>query len=718
MEDKVNAGDYIKMLHDRITSLENMVNEIGVDVKTTRKARFRAKTQSVSLNSMSKALCVETMDPLSEGRVRFYHPVLHEPDTPVKSLPFAKPISAMGGFDDCGLIWVPPAGSTIAILFENGNRSQPYYMGTTWHRDRGPNGTKLGFPVPEFDQISRGHRKGYLVGSNDESQVLPQWSSESNNISDFGSTREFSSATEEQKRQTFPFIFGMKTQEKNMLKFVDGNAKCNRKGKRIEMLSGCGGAFLIKDDHLHDCGSLGPPVTGRSDLGPCSEHKGDKPYFTDPLGKPIEGEAKCGTSCDGDGKVSCGKVIGGHPATAGNTKYKQGQKAANKNFRHQNEARPFIGPRTPQNNKYDLPQSGMQMLSISGHSIVLDDSVEEPRGNPIWERSLEPFDFGCNDKFVGRMYFKSATGHSLTFSDIEAETGLRGEDNYVELRSALGSYIQLNDHTVGEGGCKPCPPNIAGEKRGVHIGSTSHPGFHMVDNMNEQCGECRKEGGQMISKATQAYIQIQSGAGSEIRLSDDNSQEKTQRQWIQITQPQCINPETDDACNEERGPHFLRFQARPKGEPGIILLRAGGHAVRSTYDMDIVLVGDKEKNPSDKFTYVSKMRISATEDIDFRYSGESHIFFAEQFIFLMAGRDCPPSEGKKCCGPCLFPVIVGRCPRICPYTGWVHFTERSMSERVFASAKNMTNCSGSAPPTIKPCPPGGEAFPCHEDEEE
>jgi hypothetical protein len=102
--------------------------------------------------------------------------------------------------------------------------------------------------------------------------------------------------------------------------------------------------------------------------------------------------------------------------------------------------------------------------------------------------------------------------------------------------------------------------------------------------------------------------------------------------------------------------------------------------------MDIVIVGDKECNPSDKFTYVSKKFITASEDVHFRYSGELHIFFAEKQILLMAGRDCPPPPGKKCKGPCLYNVIVARCPVFCPVTGILHWTEKAMSERVFASA--------------------------------
>jgi hypothetical protein len=279
------------------------------------------------------------------------------------------------------------------------------------------------------------------------------------------------------------------------------------------------------------------------------------------------------------------------------------------------------------------------------------------------------------------------------------------------MKSALGNKIELNDHTLGDKGCVPCPPNYAGEKRGIHLISTSKHEINMVDHMNEQCGPCRKEGGIPEAKATKAYVQIKSGYGLEMRFNDDNSQQETQNQWIQITNPQCAQNAADGKCNKTRGPHFMRFQARPQGEPGIVFLRAGGHAIRSTYDMDIVLVGDKEKNPSDKFTYVSNMHIRATEKVDFRYAGELHIFFAEKYIFLMAGRDCPPPPKKKCRGPCLYPVIVARCPVICPYTKIVHWSDKSVSERVFASAKNVDICTGGTGTTTIGQPP-----PCTEDD--
>jgi len=694
--------DEFEALQERIKYLEEVVNNLGYVNKASKKTRFKNRRTPNVMYGLTRALCIETVDPWKENRVRFYHPVLHDPETTVLGLPFASPVSNMGGFDDCGMNWVPPAGSTLVIFFEGGSRDAAFYIGTTWHRDRGPGGSKLldVFPNREYQNIYKGHRKGYLVGPNDESQVFPPWNTEGTNASDIDDITQYIEDPLEQTRSTYPNIYGFKTPEKHMLKMVDGNAKCNRRWKRIEMMSGCGNWMIMKDDHLHYGGQWAhpecPPDPGGGSLDVCSTNSSDSPYLTDFQGTPIEKESMCEPNCSTTSGVQCSQILGGHSSTPGlppddPTKYYESQGGANKFFKHKNECRPYKGPGTPQNNKCKLPQSGIQFLSIGGHTMVMDDSVEEPYGKPIWERSMEDFNFGCNDKCLGVFWIKSMTGHSFVMSDVEKETKIRGDMNYIQLKSATGNLIELNDETIGSSEDCQCPPNLAGPKRGITMRSTSNHVIRMIDHLNEQCGPCRKEGGTPKAKATKAFIQIKSGYGLEMKFSDDNSQEQTQQQWIQITHPQCVDPNTDEKCNscdsdECRGPHFLRFQGRPKGTPGIVFLRAGGHAIRQTYDMDIVLVGDKEKNPSDKFTYVSKKRMSSTEDVDFRYSGQLHIFFAEKQILLMAGRDCPPKEGGGCKGPCLYNVIVARCPVICPLTGILHWTEKAMSERVFASA--------------------------------
>ena len=639
-----NQADSFQSVFDqmqsRITMLEGIVTEIGYVGKGSKKHRFPPKRQELVFNGMSKALCIETVDPLKENRVRFFHPLLHHPKTPILALPFARAVSSMGGFDDCGLNWVPPAGSTLHIFFDCGNRQAPYYIGTSWHRDRGPGWSKWGFPSREIDAIYKGNRTGYLVGPNDESQVLPPWNTESYNGNDQDSVLEFSLDPAEQRRTTYPNIYGFKTPEKHMFKMVDGDAKCNRRWKRVEIQSGCGNWMIFKDDHLHYGGQWAnpkcPPKSG-GDVSTCSENNSALPYFTDFHGKPIERAAGCMPACEcprTEGEEcgpQCDKIIGGHTETPCDpmTKYCDSQTGANKFFKHENECRPYRGPGTPLNNRCDLPQSGIQILSISGHTDVYDDSVEEPQGIPNWQRSTQPFDYGCNNIYLGRMYRKSSSGHLIMQSDVEDLPTLRGEDNYIKLLTPSGNRIEMNEHTVGNGECTPCPPNYAGEKRGIEIESTSMHKIFMCDHMNAQCAPCRTDGGTPTNAATKAYIQIRSGYGLEMRYNDDFSQRTTQQQWIQITHPQCAG-DSDEFCNRERGPHFLRFQGRPKGQAGVVFLRAGGHAIRSTYDMDIVLVGDKENNPSDKFTWVSKQFITSVEDIHFRYTGELHIFFAEK----------------------------------------------------------------------------------------
>lgn len=704
----VEKDKVLPNITERLAQLEHIVTAIGYDSKASKKRCFPSKRQSIVFHGLTRALCIETIDPWKENRVRFYHPLLHDPDSKLFSLPFASPVSSMGGFDDSGLNWVPPAGSTIIVFFEGGARDAAFYLGTVWHRNRGPAGAELMtvYPSREFQAIYASTRAGnFLHGPDDGSQCLPPWNTESYNAGDITQTQQFTNDPLEQKRITYPNIYGFKTPEKHMIKMVDGNAKCNRRDKRFEIMSGDGNWICMKDDHIHYGGQWAHPScggVGGGDVSICAETQAELPYFSDIQGQPIEGPLDCGGSCTGGSPKECSKVLGGHSDTPCDpkTKYCKAQSGTNKFFKQRNECRPYSGPGTPQNNTCDLPQSGIQFLTIGGQTMVFDDSVEEPRGKPGWKRSTKKFDFGCNDKCLGRIYIKSMTGHAFMMSDVEELTALRGNQNFIRLLSANGNRIEMNDHTVGEPD-RTCPPNYAGDQRGITMQSTSNHVIKMIDHMNLQCSPKRKEGGTPVSKATKAYIQIRSGYGLEMRFNDDNSQQTTQQQWIQIMNPQCADPQTDDKCNscntnDCRGPHILRFQGRPKGQPGVVFLRAGGHSVRQTYDMDVVLVGDKEKNPADKFTYCSKKHIRVSEDVDFRYSGELHILFAEKQILLMAGRDCPPPPGKKCKGPCLYNVIVARCPVFCPLTGILHWTEKAMSERVFASAYHpcQANCGG------------------------
>lgn len=731
--------------HDkRLKYLEGKLDAIKRDtqnvITSREKKKFKFVQQSESLFGMHMAICVNTIDPLKQNRVRFYSPLITDSKTKVQGLPFARPISSMGGFDDTGLNWVPPPGSMLCLIFASGDREAPYYIGTTWHRKQ----EGFGIPVQEYDRWYKPHRGGYLLG--DKDQVKPPWNTESYNGNDIDSEfqlNQFLFDSDAQKKITSPNIYGFKTPEKHMLKMVDGNVRCQRRHKRIEILSGCGQWMCFKDDNLHYAGQYSHPTCnpkpGGKDISLCVTSEDELPFRTDPDGLRILAIEGGGTGPTDtlpcvDGKVGCPPkmthptVIGGHPSTPYNppeppTAYPDTNTGTNPFFKHANECRPYSGPGTPQNNCADLPQSGWQVLSRSGHTMVFDDSVEEPRGFPKWDDpyqgATEPFDFGCNNKYLGIGYWRSATGHQIALSDVESESLLRGNQNYIRLRSATGNKIELNDHTIrGGGGCSvECPPNIAGDRRGIFMQSTSNHIIWMNDNENKQCGPLRAEVGSPKARATKAFVLIKTGYGLSMRFGDDNDQVETQQQDITITNPQCHCNDTettapclddfDPKCNKKHGPHILKFLAAPQPEPGRVWLRVGGNYVINTTENMMTTVGDKEKNPSNKMTIVSKDYIIEVEKIYFNHA-DQHVFFAEDRIFLMAGRDCPPKPDEsgddpdrcKENGPCVYPVIIARCPVTCPVTGILHWSVKSVSERVFASAEHpcQVDCGGGTGP--------------------
>lgn len=712
----------------RLRRIEGKLGELSREtqniITSKEKKKFKFVQQNETIFGLHLAICVDTIDPLKQNRVRFYSPLVTDPKTPLLGLPFARPISSMGGFDDCGLNWVPPAGSTLCLLFSSGERRSPYYIGTTWHRKQ----EGFGIPVPEYERWYADHRGGYLLG--EENQVKPPWNTESYNGNDIDSKAQllqFLFDSDAQKKITYPNIYGFKTPEKHMIKMVDGNVRCQRRHKRIEILSGCGQWMIFKDDNLHYAGQWShpdcSPNPGGEDISLCVCSDDSLPFLTDPAGEKItsiEGgciqpTATLPCASGATGSCSAGTthptVIEGHPSTPYSppeppTKYQDTNTGSNPFFKHVNECRPYRGPGTPQNNSADLPQSGWQVLSRSGHTMVFDDSVEEPRGFPKWDDPFQgsnnPFDFGCNDKFLGIAYWRSATGHQISLSDVEEESKLRGNRNWIRLRSATGNKIELNDHTIRTGsGCSTsCPPNVAGPQRGIFMQSTSNHIFWMNDNENKQCGPVRAEVGTPKPRATKAFVLIKTGYGLSMRFGDDFSQVETQQQDITITNPQCHCNETestapcledfDPKCNKKHGSHIHKYLAAPNPEPGLVWLRVGGNYVINTTENMMTTVGDKEDNPSNKTVIVSKDYIVEVEKIYFNHA-ENHVFFAEEKIFLLAGRDCPSSgEDRECdtCGPCVYPVIIARCPVVCPVTGIVHWSIQSMSERVSASGNH------------------------------
>ena len=153
----IASQEQVKVLERRIISLEQQLGGLGYSVKTIARqemsAASRVVEQAESMFGLYTALCIDTIDIWKQNRIRFFSPLFHNPKMNVTKLPWAFPVSNFGGFDDCGSTWIPPAGSTVCILFENGNRSSPFYIGTTWHRNRGPDGEHtFGFNIDEYYQ--------------------------------------------------------------------------------------------------------------------------------------------------------------------------------------------------------------------------------------------------------------------------------------------------------------------------------------------------------------------------------------------------------------------------------------------------------------------------------------------------------------------------------------------------------------------------------------
>jgi hypothetical protein len=702
-----NAGlmGTIQLLNDRVKVLEEKFREMGYTTKRIVQSEiansYTVDAQAETMYGMQLGLCISTIDPLKQNRVRFYHPAIHRPHIPMKALPFAYPISAgFPGFDDCGVCWVPPAGTAVCLIFQNGHRDSPYYFGSIWNRNRG-NPPTWAYPVQEYQDIWAGTRFGYLIGKNNETQVFPPWNTWNYNGFDTDTQTEFEKDPEASKRITYPHIYGIKTPEKAFIRWHDGDRKCNLRWKHTEICSSRGNFIIMKDDHLHPCGQWASPKCGcgGGDASLCGIEEHEK----------LMGEQPTCCKC-GDENCPGGPTCPKDPAG--------GQRCANKYFKRYEECRPYRGSPTPLNPKAWLPQTGIHMQSIAGHHMEMDDSVQFPTGKPTWDRE---FDFGCTDRFVGKMWLMSATGHSIVLNDHEnLDQGCdptRSEQNYIRIQSASGNRIELNDHTIP---CS-CPPGIAGAERGIQMNTTSRHILYMIDKDNEQCAPKRRYGGVPINKAKNAYCILRSGYGLHVYLNDYHSQEVADRQFLQLLAPQI--------GNTERGPHLEHMQVRKSG-PGLILIRAGGILWESSYDHSVETVGEG-KHRAHKIIDVVGIFLTNCDDAYVNVN-KLTFFKADEFIVLGAGLDCPIPEhsdqaselanatntategivqavanGQRVpirdkCGPCFAPLLC-----LDPQRGVIVF-----SDRVFVSTSPKAPCCplqlfvGS--PSGRTCPPPGK----------
>lgn len=731
-------------MEQRIASLEAQlfaINDAMARTKLSEPPVDNTDGQPQAAYGMYLGLCVDTLDVYKQNRIRFFSPLFHDPKIDLKSLPFASPVSSMGGFDDCGANWVPPAGSTIAFAYEGGNRTCPLYFGTTWVRDRGPDGRYFfAIAVPEYEELYANRRGGYLCGPNNGSQVLPPWNTESYNGFDITALDDLETNPDILKRMTYPNIYGFKTPEKHMMKMVDGDARCARKWKRLEIMSGNGNWLCFKDDHLHyggqwahpfcsnDANRKGdtscvvgipnpPPQTvfdsynGLANLNPedtqlnvddapvsygnnavdinlnFGKQIENTPLPSDPEGK-IPASSECWT--DASGKVikssPFGPVIGGDPDYQG----KNSQVGTNPFFKQMSECRPYKGPQTPQNNKCDLPQTGIQFLSISGHTFVMDDSVKDPRGGMEWDRGTKPFDFGCTDKFLGRTYWKSATGHMIELNDMEdiSETTskVRAPNNGIKMRSALGNEIFLCDEMQG-----PSCPSLSTENTGIRMTSTCNHQFIMSDKGNNREVQCRKENPNLptASKANGAYIKIRTGYGLEIMMNDGTDQELGKDQYFQISTPQRKRNENGDLV--ESG-NLLRFE--DTATKSRFILRSAGDYVMTSLGNLVEAVGDMENTEAvgNKISQIKDNSFDVTKKMKFN-DNKQFFNWSRDKALLLAGQDYEPTltddqqkarQQAEEAGVELPPIE--KVANICPVLVWNGSLGKiQCSDRVFAS---------------------------------
>ena len=629
----------LKSLMERLSYLEKQITSIHESTKEIRDPRVK---QSITKFGIYSAICISTMDVWKQNRIQWFSPIFDDPKTEVAALPWALPVSNLGGFDDSGLNWVPPAGSTVIIAFESGSNGAAYYLGTTWCRERGP-GTLSYFnvPVEEYNLLYANRRDGYLCGPNDGSQVFPPWNTESYNGYDIDSIEQLSKDPNTKTRATYPNIYGFKTPEKHMMKMVDGDPKCNRKWKRIEIMSGNGNWMIFKDDHLHYAGQWAHPTCVNN------EKDGDTSCIVGVPNPPVYdinnitnseisidlsagannfNESSLKKEFTGCSSADRATIIGGEPET----QFRESQIGRNPFFKQYSECRPYRGPGTPQNNRCDLPQTGVQILSISGHTFVMDDSVNQPRGGMEWGRNAQPFDFGCDDKFVGRTYWKSTTGHLIEMNDAErTDNGtdqVRGDDNGIKIKSALGNQIFLCDAVDG-----PKCDGRASAIQGIRMVSTSNHQFIMSDEGNKRDYVCRSEGASPIPNADSAYMQLRTGYGLQITMNDSPSQKTTQGQSIDIIAPQ-------KSIENGARPHVIQLQEGYPDveESGYIQVRSGGNLFLYAKENALELI------EGHKIVYTKTNRLDYTENNFFHIGKANHVVKVDERIFLLAGRDYPP----------------------------------------------------------------------------
>lgn len=610
----------------RLDDLEGKVSELNSNVKkivvSEIQKRWKFIPQHDTEFGLMYALCVDTKDHTTRHRVRYYTPYMHKPNSEVRTLDWANPCTNFCGFDDSGGVSIPPAGSMLVIGFVKGSRDHAVYLGTTWTRNRGPDddveklsefgGTDenhtWNFPITEYKELYEGNRGGnYFIGPNDGSQDYPPWNTDNYQESD-------SVSLELQRRQQVdpPSQSGWKTQEKHMIKYVDGLRKYDYKGKRVEILSSLGNWMLLKDDFLN------------------------RETWTNP---------QCTT------------------------------KGQNDFFKPKNECWPYSQDKTPQGNASALSHTGIQLMSRGRHTVILDDRVQGiPDGVPEWKQCLPDRKFDFAEKYLGKIKVITTCGHRFEMSDVEDIPENRGEDNYIRLLSSLGNVIELNDHTIN-GKIAGWKRGITMQSTSRHrfemidfLNDHSGPIRSEIGRPADESESQIDWEGRAANKATAAFMRLRSGYGIQIELNDSYSQQETKQQYLELFTPNI-------SC-QDCGPHFMRFQELcvdgedgTKKSDGYVWLRVAGTYLCQTCKDHVTFIGDKETYPSSKITIVTKDTFIDTEEY-YMNMAQLHYFHADELIFLLAGKDCPvPGQEEK--EPCPMPVLVMN-----PKSGAIYASDR------------------------------------------
>lgn len=685
--------------------LIDTIKQIKKDILAMQNELEDKKTDKNQMFGLLFATVVDTVDPLKRGRVRFYTPYLADPGSPLEGLHWASPISSFGGFDDSGMIAIPPAGSKIAVLFENGNVDSAFYIGTIWASHKGPDGQQInvtGYPNKEYDCLYSGKRNGYNFGDNTGDQSFFPWNTESYNGYDNDSIIDFYTDDNQYRSITYPNISGFKTVGKHGKKWVDGDYKCNMRSSRVEDFSARGNVIIFKDDHLHPAGQYAFGKSDNKKIAFC-HNKFDAPE-----------ENPC---CEDDSVATkaclpkrCFSKKCTEQTSTSNSTIDRTTKFANPFYKRKEEMRFYVGAPTPQNNKCDLEQSGIHIQSLSGNKISFDDSVNQPTGVPNWNLD---FNFGCDDTYRGKMDIVEATGHRITLNGQEdiGHSKIRGENNGISARTACGNFFDLNDHTLSNG---PCTPEKAGKNSGVTLSTRSSHLLRMSDKGIKQTSEVRKDGGEptLAGEGYEGYVMLKSGYGLELLMKDQGRQDQTDNQFIQLTAPQKNNP-----C----GPHMLVMQESSgtdgDGTPGLVMLRAGGVYYQSSCNTSVEVVGNDD-TPSSKFTVVTDSYLIETKDYYFNHN-RLGIHYSDDYLFLLAGAGCPKpddpdntvtqakkaidgsivqanqnpgtSAGQSQSGdPCIHHAITDKDAWVCPHTNYTHFGYIRIDENTVLDSRSKT----------------------------